>query len=85
MRFGYMGSKDLEGYATLKDWLLAQVDAAALTAPAYEEIVFILPLVGTRYRLIDSDNLPAFRKGVSKCVGLGVQATRHAKRQAGVI
>lgn len=85
MRFGYIKSRDLEGAATLRDWLFAQIDAAELVAPDYEEIVFILPVVGTRFRLIDKTSIPAFRKKIKSNVGLGVTATRNAKKLAGMI
>ena len=86
MRFGYYKNRDLEGHKSLHDWLAAQLDIAAQNAPDFEEIVFILPLTDTRFRLRDRSSIPAFRKKIKECVaGLGVQATRNAKRQVGAV
>jgi hypothetical protein len=86
MRFGHCKSRDLDGHKTLKDWLLAQVAIAELTAPDGEELVFILPLTGTRFTLRDRTSIPAFAKKVKSTknnLGFGVIATKHALAGAG--
>jgi hypothetical protein len=81
MRFGHLKNTDLEGYKTIKDWLLAKIDAADLTAPDYTQIIFITPLTDSRYTLRNRESLAKFKKKVSSCSGLGPVATRNAQKR----
>ena len=87
MRFGHYENRNLEGHATLRDWLLAKIDEADLTAPDYTKIVFILPYTNMRYTLLDRMSLEQFKKKVGRknIIGLGATATRHAEKQAGIL
>jgi hypothetical protein len=84
--------KDLEGYASLKDWLVAQIDLALLVALPERDnrrarIVFELPIVGTKYSVLNNqERLEWFKKKVNRCgAGLGPVATRRAKKLAGIL
>lgn len=87
MRFGHYENRNLEGHATLRDWLLAKIDEADLTAPDYAKIVFILPYTNTRYTLSGRESLVQFKKKVGRKnnIGLGATATHYAKKQAGIL
>jgi hypothetical protein len=83
-------SKDLEGYASFKDWLLAQIDLALLVALPEQDnwcdrIVFELPIVGTKYTVLNNqERLERFKKKVNKCgAGLGPVATKRAIARSG--
>jgi hypothetical protein len=83
-------SKDLEGYASFKDWLLAQIDLALLVALPERDnwrdrIVFELPIVGTKYSVLNNqERLEWFKKKVNNCgAGLGPVATKRAIARSG--
>jgi len=83
MRIGHYNNSDLEGFATIRDWLINAIDNALLVAPDSTRIVFITPLTNSRYTLNDRDGLELFKKKVAKCTGLSVRATRNAIKRMG--
>jgi hypothetical protein len=83
-------SKDLEGYASFKDWLLAQIDLALVVAlpenaAPFGYVHFELPIVGTKYKVLNTQqHLEWFKKKVNKCgAGLGPVATKRAIARLG--
>jgi hypothetical protein len=83
MRIGHYNNSDLEGFATIRDWLINAIDTALLVAPDRTRLVFITPLTNSRYTMGDRDSLELFKKKVAKCTGLGVGATRNAMKRRG--
>lgn len=77
MIFGEKGSRDLDGFPTMQDWLLAKAELAVQQgARLLDDIVFIVPLVGTVYR-VRGENMGEFKKKIAKCSALSITATRR--------